>query len=124
MSKTAPIPILDRTHKNVWERPSSGAVTAIAKAHSCSYGTDSQSGVGNHYLDFSPTRCYNQPMSKQYRVKWCETVEYYTDIWASDEDQALDTFLYLREQYLDNKIPIEESGWRNMERATIQVKEQ
>src|SRR6056300_278140 len=39
----------------VWERHLSSpalAVTAIAKAHICRYGPDSQSGVGNHYLDF------------------------------------------------------------------------
>ena len=66
-----------------------------------------------------PTRCYNLAMPK-YRVKWCETVEYYTDVWASDEDQALDTFNDLPM----DKIPIEESGWRNMESYSIRVEEQ
>ena len=70
-------------------------------------------------LDFSPSLCYNLAMPK-YRVKWCETVEYYTDVWASDEDQALDTFNDLPM----DKIPIEESGWRNMESYSIRVEEQ
>ena len=55
----------------------------------------------------------------KYRVKWCETVEYYTDVWASDEDQALDLFNDLPM----NKIPISESGWRNMEMDTIHIEE-
>ena len=51
MSKTAPIPILDRTVKKCGDAEvgRDPAVTAIAKVHSCSYGLDSQSGVGNHY---------------------------------------------------------------------------
>ena len=51
MSKTAPIPILDRTVKKCGSGVSQPVVpvTAIAKVHSCSYGLDSQSGVGNHY---------------------------------------------------------------------------
>ena len=56
----------------------------------------------------------------KYRVKWCETVEYYTDIWSSDEDQALDTFHACH----GDKLPVEESGWRNMDMDTIQVEEQ
>ena len=56
-------------------------------------------------------------MSKKYRVRWCETVEYCTDIWASDEDQALDAFNDLPM----DKIPIEETGWRNFEMDTIRV---
>jgi len=59
-------------------------------------------------------------MSKQYRVKWCETVEYYTDVWASDEDTALDLFNDLPM----DQIPIEESGWKIMQLDTIKVKEQ
>ena len=60
-------------------------------------------------------------MSKKYRVRWCETVEYYTDIWASDEDQALDTFHAV---HGDARLPIEESGWRDMDMDTIKVEEQ
>ena len=59
-------------------------------------------------------------MSKKYRVKWCETVEYYTDVWASDEDQALDLFNDLPM----DQIPIEESGWKIMQLDTIKVEEQ
>jgi len=59
-------------------------------------------------------------MSKKYRVKWCETVEYYTDVWGSDEDQVLDLFHDLPM----DKIPIEPTGWKNMEMDTIQVEEQ
>jgi hypothetical protein len=71
-------------------------------------------------LDFSPSLCYNLAMSKKYRVRWCETVEYYTDVWASDEDQALDTFHDLPM----DKIPIGPTGWKTMEMDTIQVEEQ
>lgn len=56
---------------------------------------------------------------KKYRVKWCETVEYYTDVWASDEDQALDLFHDLP---MDN-IPLWTSR-RNFEMDTIQVEPQ
>jgi hypothetical protein len=59
-------------------------------------------------------------MSKKYRVRWCETVEYYTDIWGSDEDQALDLF---HDMPMD-KIPIGPTGWKNLEMDTIQVEEQ
>lgn len=59
-------------------------------------------------------------MTKRYRVKWCETVEYYTDVWASDEDTALDLFNDLPM----DQIPIEESGWKIMQLDTIKVKEQ
>lgn len=59
-------------------------------------------------------------MSKKYRVKWCETVEYYTDVWASDEDQALDLFNDLPM----DQIPIEESGWKIMQLDTLKVEEQ
>ena len=59
-------------------------------------------------------------MTKRYRVKWCETVEYYTDVWGSDEDQVLDLFHDLPM----DKIPIEESGWRNFEMDTIRVEPQ
>jgi hypothetical protein len=59
-------------------------------------------------------------MSKKYRVKWCETVEYYTDVWASDEDQALDLFNDLPM----DQIPIEESGWKIMQLDTIKVEPQ
>lgn len=59
-------------------------------------------------------------MSKKYRVRWCETVEYYTDVWASDEDQALETFY---DQSMD-KIPIGKTGKRHFEMDTIQVEEQ
>ena len=56
----------------------------------------------------------------KYRVKWCETVEYSTDIWATDEDQALDLFHDLPM----DKIPIEETGKRHFEMDTIQVETQ
>ena len=56
----------------------------------------------------------------KYRVKWCETVEYYTDVWASDEDQALDLFNDLPM----DQIPIEESGWKIMQLDTLKVEEQ
>ena len=56
----------------------------------------------------------------KYRVKWCETVEYYTDVWASDKDQALDLFYDLPM----NEIPIEPTGWQEMEMDTIQVEPQ
>jgi len=59
-------------------------------------------------------------MSKQYRVKWCETVEYYTDVWASDEDTALDLFHDLPM----DQIPIEETGYKIMEFDTIKVEPQ
>ena len=59
-------------------------------------------------------------MTKKYRVKWCETVEYYTDVWASDEDQALDLFHDLPM----DEIPIEPTGWQEMEMDTIQVEPQ
>jgi len=59
-------------------------------------------------------------MSKKYRVKWCETVEYYTDVWASDEDQVLDLFHDLPM----DQIPIEESGWKIMQLDTIKVEPQ
>ena len=58
-------------------------------------------------------------MSKKYRVRWCETVEYYTDVWASDEDQALDLF----HDFPMNEIPIEPTGWQEMEMDTIVVEE-
>ena len=53
----------------------------------------------------------------KYRVKWCETVEYSTDIWASDEDTALDLFHDLPM----DQIPIEETGHKIMEFDTIKV---
>jgi len=56
-------------------------------------------------------------MSKRYRVRWCETVEYQTTVWGSDEDQVLDTFHDLPM----DQIPIGESGWRNFEMDTIKV---
>jgi len=56
-------------------------------------------------------------MTKRYRVKWCETVEYSTLIWASDEDAALDLFHDLP---LD-QVPIEPTGWQEMETDSIQV---
>jgi len=56
-------------------------------------------------------------MSKRYRVKWCETIEYYTDVWGSDEDQVLDTFHDLPM----DQIPIEPTGWAEMEMDSIQV---
>ena len=59
-------------------------------------------------------------MSKKYRVRWCETVEYYTDVWGSDEDQVLETFMDLPM----DKAPIGPTGWKNMEMDTIQVEEQ
>ena len=59
-------------------------------------------------------------MSKQYRVKWCETVQYYTDVWASDEDTALDLFHDLPM----DQIPIEETGHKIMEFDTIKVEPQ
>ena len=59
-------------------------------------------------------------MSKKYRVRWCETVEYYTDVWGSDEDQALETFMDLPM----DKAPIGPTGWKNLEMDTIQVEEQ
>jgi hypothetical protein len=59
-------------------------------------------------------------MSKKYRVRWCETVEYYTDVWASDEDQALETFYDVGM----DKIPIGKTGKRDFEMDTIQVEEQ
>ena len=68
MSKTAPIPILDRTVKKCGSADDllGMAVAVTAKAHIYRYGTDSQSGVGNHSfccgpehvpkrLDFSPS---------------------------------------------------------------------
>jgi hypothetical protein len=55
----------------------------------------------------------------KYRVKWCETVEYYTNVWASDKDQAIDTFHDLPM----NEIPIEPTGWQEMEFDSIQVEE-
>ena len=58
-------------------------------------------------------------MRKQYRVKWCETVEYYTDVWASDKDQALDLFYDLPM----NEIPIEPTGWQEMEMDTVVVED-
>ena len=58
-------------------------------------------------------------MTKKYRVKWCETVEYYTDIWASDKDQAEDVF----HAHHGDKLPIEESGWRDMDIDSIKVEE-
>ena len=72
------------------------------------------------YPWLSPFRCYNLSMSKKYRVKWCETVEYYTDVWASDEDQVLDLFHDLPM----DQIPIEESGWKIMQLDTIKVEPQ
>jgi len=59
-------------------------------------------------------------MTKKYRVRWCETVEYSTDVWASDEDQALDLFNDLPM----DQIPIEESGWKIMQLDTIKVEPQ
>ena len=56
-------------------------------------------------------------MSKRYRVKWCETVEYSTLIWASDEDAAIDLFHDLPM----DQIPIEETGHKIMEFDTIKV---
>jgi len=56
----------------------------------------------------------------KYRVKWWETVEFYTDVWASDEDQALDTFNDLSM----DQIPIGETGKRHFEMDTIKVEEQ
>ena len=53
-------------------------------------------------------------------MRWCETVEYYTDIWASDEAQALDLF---HDMPMD-KIPIGKTGKRHFEMDTIQVEEQ
>ena len=58
-------------------------------------------------------------MRKKYRVKWCETVEYYTDVWASDKDQALDLFYDLPM----NEIPIEPTGWQEMEMDTVVVED-
>ena len=58
-------------------------------------------------------------MTKKYRVKWCETVEYYTDIWASSEDQAIDTFHDLPM----DEIPIEPTEWQVMEFDTIRVEQ-
>ena len=55
----------------------------------------------------------------KYRVKWCETVEYYTDVWASDKDQALDLFYDLPM----NEIPIEPTGWQEMEMDTVIVED-
>ena len=53
-------------------------------------------------------------------MKWCETVEYSTNIWASDEDTALDLFHDLPM----DQIPIEETGHKIMEFDTIKVEEQ
>ena len=53
-------------------------------------------------------------------MRWCETVEYYTDVWASDEDQALETFYDVGM----DKIPIGKTGKRDFEMDTIQVEEQ
>jgi hypothetical protein len=53
-------------------------------------------------------------------VRWCEVVEYQTDVWGSDEDQVLDTFHDLPM----DQIPIEESGHRIMEFDTIKVEPQ
>ena len=58
-------------------------------------------------------------MTKQYRVKWCEVTEYYTNVWASDEDAALDLFNDLPM----DQIPIEPTGWAEMEMDSIQVEE-
>tara|TARA_R100000231_G_scaffold137993_1_gene115398 strand:- start:850 stop:1032 length:183 start_codon:yes stop_codon:yes gene_type:complete len=55
----------------------------------------------------------------KYRVKWCETVEYSTDIWSSDEEEALDTFYDLPM----DKIPIEPTGWQEMEMDSVEVEE-
>ena len=55
----------------------------------------------------------------KYRVKWCEVVEYYTDIWASDKDQAEDTF---HDAPMD-QIPIEPTGWQEMEMDSIEIEE-
>ena len=60
-------------------------------------------------------------MTKKYRVKWCETVEYYTDIWADDEDTALYLFRYLPM----DEIPIKETGHATgIEMDTVRVEEQ
>jgi len=53
----------------------------------------------------------------KYRVKWCETVEYYTDVWASSKDQALDLFYDLPM----DEIPIEPTGLQEMEMDTVEV---
>jgi len=57
-------------------------------------------------------------VSKRYRVKWCEVVEYSTNVWASDEDTALDLFNDLAM----DQIPIEPTGWQEMKTDSIQVK--
>ena len=56
-------------------------------------------------------------MSKKYRVRWCETTEFYTDVWASSKDQALDLFYDLPM----DEIPIEPTGLQEMEMDTVEV---
>ncbi|NBT53289.1 MAG: hypothetical protein EBT12_17375 [Marivivens sp.] len=53
----------------------------------------------------------------KYRIRWCETVEYYTNVWASNKDQAIDTFHDLPM----NEIPIEPTGFQEMEFDSIKV---
>ena len=57
----------------------------------------------------------------KYRVKWRETVEYSTVIWAADEYVALETFHSLPFEELHSEDYFEEDYHRRMEEDTIRV---